>query len=294
MIIARICGGLGNQLFIYAAARAFARKRGVEYCLALPRGATFDEKYGRNFLLAELNLPYTLANDRDAYRDSLGAIRERVDRARFKWRIFPRRDFISETKRCFVPGILEPVSGRPVFLSGYWQSDRYFTDLRSQLNDEVSTASVPEGSRRLMARLGNPDPASLVSVHVRSYGELPSDRRAELLVGSDYYRKAIAELERAAGRSLRVLCFSDDNAYARHVMAFTSTAEFLTTELGEVPLDTLTTFWLMRQCAHHVIAASTFSWWAAWLKAPSYGKVIAPRVIATLNQDIFASDWAVF
>ncbi len=97
-----------------------------------------------------------------------------------------------------------------------------------------------------------------VAVHVRRTDFL-GDASPMVELGADYYRAAIAKVPPA-----QVLIFSDDPAWCRANLPGRVVDE----------KDPVEAFKLMASCTHHVIANSSFSWWAAWLGEK--GTVVAP------------------
>ncbi len=160
-----------------------------------------------------------------------------------------------------------PAERRFVHLKGYWQSERYFSDIALQIREETLPGDpeilvrCEEAIRRL--RRGRP----LVSVHVRRGDYLDSRvQQFHILLSRRYYTRAME----AFGKACDFLVFSDDLPWCREHLK----AENIRYSPGTSEVEDLT---LMRLCDHHVIANSTFSWWGAWLN-PNQGKtVMAPK-----------------
>ena len=132
------------------------------------------------------------------------------------WRAFGRNPrFHREAGLGFEPGFFNLAPG--TYLHGYWQSERYFAPIATQLRDDlVMTSPLTGANADMAARI---KAAKLpVSVHVRRGDYLATGRYAACT--SAYYRQAIERLESDLGHPPRALSFR-------------------TTPLGRAPILTL-------------------------------------------------------
>ena len=157
-----------------------------------------------------------------------------------------------------------------LYLEGYWQSEGYFKDVETTIRQELQIKSPTDAANIAMAERIHSHTA--VAVHVRFFDEPQA-------IGinnapSDYYSRAIAEMERRVPNAHYYL-FSDrpDAAHTRIPLA-----ESRMTTVGHNKGDALAyaDLWLMSHCNHFIIANSTFSWWGAWLAKQPDKLVIAP------------------
>lgn len=289
MIVVKLTGGLGNQMFQYAMGRALAERTQSKLKLDLsnyggqgetrPQGL---EQFVRPVGIFKWNVSAEVATEAeiDALRDDY-------------WRA-TTRDRIVRRLRRFYPGLLWPRThfresshrfdakvatlAAPMYLDGYWQSEKYFAAIRSTLLVEFTPKdeTVLAFARGYVEKLRAEQEGPLVSLHVRR-GDLA--HAAETLgkvglvygppVGLDYVHAAIAEFPPPS----RFLVFSDsakDVQWCRENIR----SDRLSFSEGHTDLEDLM---LMSQCDHHIIANSTFSWWAAWLDQKPFKRVIAPR-----------------
>lgn len=269
MIAVRLMGGLGNQLFQYAAGRALALARGAE--LLLDHGWFDDvgDATPRSYAL----IGYALAARRFEP--------ERL-RADVGWlaRVTKRHAAPSELLRAAGWRVVRPAGrrcdlsvfvGDKLYLDGYWQSAGYFDSARDALLAELTLLQPPEGENAAM--LARIEGSAAVAVHVRR-GDYVSDPRALAhhgLCSLDYYRDAFAYVQQHIPEA-RPFVFSDDMQWAR-------------AQLGDWPGvcfvdhndDAQQDLQLMRHCRHFIIANSSFSWWGAWLAQGADKIVVAPR-----------------
>ncbi len=252
-VAVRLEGGLGNQMFQYAAGRAVAARLG---CRLVLDTTGLHAKGLRTFR-------------------PLGLHRFRIEA---EVDTLPRRALractpVREPSHTHAAGLLEAVQPG-ARLQGYWQSERYFVHERAALRREFALREPPDAvTQALAARIGAE--AQATSVHVRR-GDYVSDPHAAAFHGQcslDYYRAALQRLRQRHG-ALRLFVFSDDPAWVRQHFPFEGPdgeAEVVEPRPEAPELD----LWLMSLCRHHVLANSSFSWWGAWL-APREGQRLAP------------------
>jgi hypothetical protein len=261
-VVAILKGGLGNQLFGYAAARAFALRSGRELWLDDYSGFARDG-YGRRWRLG--GFPLAGGPAPDALR--LGDPK----RARHKLvRTFDR--LLPAVWRCYLaerPGqgarqLNEFRSCRKVVhLNGYWQDEACFADHAAAVRRELEPPPCrAPADRDLERRLAGCDS---VFVHVRRQRYTPR-------LAADYYENAI-EAARAALPGCVFALFGDDPEWARTRLSFGG-AEAI--EAGDPAGDELRDFRLMAACRHAIVANSSFSWWAAWLRPHPEKRVWTP------------------
>jgi len=260
VLILRVKGGLGNQLFQYAAARAVAEERGIPLKVDAETGFPCDP-YERRFRL-----------------DSFGVTAEtatlaEVEAARRRWGLHTvlarriERLWIAKRGSNFCPLALRVgVSRRGGYLEGYWQSEEYFKSIRELLRREFSIL-IPHDSisARYCAMARS---CCSVAVHVRRV-------RFAWQCSLDYYLAALSLLRQKIGNDLTVFVFSDDTEWAlTHGRAVFKDSIQVPASESENDVQHLRVF---SACRHHVLANSTFGWWGAWLADDDNHVVIAPR-----------------
>lgn len=277
-IFSRLFGGAGNQLFQYAAGRALADHLGCELVLDSryvagnqDRGDCFAH-FGHARFTHGAALPPAKSD---------GMLRYGL------WRLAGRDPrFYREKGLGFDATLFDQPPG--TYLHGYWQSERYFADIADQLRRDLVFTTPLDGANAEMA--AQIDQAKTpVSFHVRRGDYLAAGAYA--VCTPDYYRAAAAHLAERLG-PLTCFVFSNDPAWARDNLTLGQD-----TVVVDINDETTGHFDLRLQslCAHHVIANSTFSWWAAWLNLSAEKKVIAPKhwfAEGTLsNPDICPPGW---
>ena len=271
----QLTGGLGNQLFQYAAARALAltTQRSVKFYYEdsntySPRHFELD-KFQLNLNMAEIaEIPGTTIIDR--VKRKLNIVNFFVEKAHFK---FDGAFFKQKPKTYFI---------------GYWQNEQYFLNYRKillnemQLSEKLDTKNI-----RLKALITN---QNSVAVHVRR-GDYLENNTAQQFHGIctlSYYQAAVKYIAERQPSS-HYYIFSDDSDWVSKNFHFLPNKTIVTGNLTEPAID----LHLMSCCQHQIIANSSFSWWAAWLNTNVDKMVIAPQKWTNqhVNCAVLPKDW---
>lgn len=272
MILAKLRGGLSNQMFQYAAARRLAHRHGSELRLDISWYANLPaEATPRTFDLHHFSIRASLASADDLIgTDGVRNAKPR-DLPLALWRkIRPRFRFVAERHLHFDERILTLPDN--VCLFGYWLSEKYFADIETVVRREFTLREPPEGENERLMAVMQATPS--VSLHVRrgDYVLNPELNRIHGTCSPEYYAAAIDHVAaRVPGACFFV--FSDDLEWARQNLPLRHPAEYVAHNRGRHDHEDLR---LMSNCRHHIIANSGFSWWGAWLNTRPDKIVCAP------------------
>jgi hypothetical protein len=290
VVISQVIGGLGNQMFQYAAGRSLALRHGCEVQLDTSDFAGYSLHQG--FELATVFGIDFRQTDRETRDRLLGWRRYRLARRLLKrWPGLQvgQRLMVREPHFHYWPDWEFLTS--PAYLSGYWQSERYFSNCADQIRQDFQFQK-PLDLRSLEIAEEIRSGVS-VSLHVRrgDYVSNPKTTAVHGLCGPPYYATAIEYLSDQIG-PMRLFIFSDDIEWVRANLPLDSHPHtFVSHNKGA---DSWRDMLLMSLCQHHVIANSSFSWWGAWLNASPSKIVAAPKKwFANRNdtKDLFPSGW---
>lgn len=296
-VIVQLAGGLGNQLFQYAAARAFAERSRAELVIDASTGFARDFEYGRSYALARFPITARKATavERAPFwiHRTLSAVNRRLPTNGRDASGPPRWKHlrVETSPRAFDPEALAQPAKASTWMTGYWQSPRYFEHISDELRREL--APPPPASSQANS-LGN-DAAAIesVAIGVRLYEET----RQPGANSSDGKIKTIAEINRAietlSSRSpaARYLIFCSHRAPELEAIRTPTPPVYVTSDEGFV--DAEESLWLMSRCKHHVLTNSTFYWWGAWLSQRNRnGMVFAANNF--INVDSLPADWIPF
>jgi hypothetical protein len=266
VIITRLQGGLGNQMFQYAAGLRLAAARQTKLKLDL---TLLDARSGGTPRHYELDR-FRISAERATPEEMETLLAKRPLAARISRRL-DRRAAARERHYHYDPAVARLPDG--TCLEGYWQSERYFADAAARVREEFSFAREPSGRDAELAR--EIARRAAVSLHVRrgDYAANATTRAFHGLCPIDYYRRAAAYVSERVRDPLFVL-FSDDPEWTRTHLDLGGDAIAIDHNGPQGGPEDLR---LMSLCRHHVIANSTFSWWGAWLNPDPEKIVIAPE-----------------
>ena len=164
------------------------------------------------------------------------------------------------------------------FYMGFWQTPRYFDEYYDELKreftrkDNLSTEAINYQTR---IREG-----ISVALHIRRTDYVRREGNATLKF--DFYEEALRRIQSQLG-DFQLFVFTDDKKFVKENFRL---REYVLVD-GVCDLDE---FELMRQCDHHIIANSTFSWWAAYLGESKGGVVYAPCT-GIWSEEFYPKGW---
>lgn len=278
MIVSRIDGGLGNQLFQYAYGFFLARKHRCGFWLD---SRTFDCQPTHGYLLDQFRIEAAEADE------------EILDRLPRRYR--PRKSPDGKLEgwkwllSLFSQGKLRRHKEAPFgfhprhlnvsgmrYLVGYWQSEQFFPGLRDELLAQFSLRNpLNIASQQVLAQIQT---SNSLAVHVRrgDYVTNPAAAKIYFQLGPEYYRWAIndwALRQTDAERKPEIFVFSNDFTWCREHLVFPWKTSFVDHNQANAAHEDLV---LMSAAQCCVISNSTFSWWAAWLNQRNGHAVYAP------------------
>jgi len=284
-ICAYVAGGLGNQLFILAAAWEQSVRLGVPLYL----DSSFGTVRGtRPFELDTLVSPGTIMRDDSPWR-SVRLSKSRVIPIPRMGRAVTRSVFLEKNGDFFDPTINTIRPGTTLF--GYFQSPMYFPSVREQMRAVIESAPETPEETDLIARL---TADRRVTVHLRRGDYLDAPPERQVLASTAYATRAAALL-RSMGMDKPLRIFTDSPELVRSELGGTGEDVEIIGDDGRLsPINTLK---VMASGESFIMSNSSFSWWAAWLMQERRGDdtvVIAPRPwneSGTAKADLLQRDW---
>lgn len=274
--VVRISDGLGNQMFQYAFAYALAKKTGVKVLIDPLFWGTSLRKYQ----LEEFRVTNTerMVRKEWDYILGFGPRNGRKFKNEYRERLIRKKYQMIEEKQImhYDETIQNPKV--PSFYKGFWQSPAYFEayydELRIQFVRKKGISVEAENYRRKILEVIS------VALHIRRTDYVRQEGNATLQL--TFYKEALRRLQDKLGEYC-LFVFTDDKEFVKENFHL---CEYILVE-GVSDLDE---FELMRQCNHHIIANSTFSWWAAYLGDNKGGIVYAP-LTGIWSKEFYPEEW---
>ena len=279
MIIVKLMGGLGNQLFQYAFGSSLAQKLNQEIVYDI---SWFIHERTRSLKLDSLGLALKYKTSGNIYVifKKLAIYCSARSKLIRSFKPLQLLETVYELKTSFFNTIVKESDfdieklnyNKNYYLDGYWQNLEYFEDIRNLI---LSSIRFPEFQNaqdlNLKTQICN---SESVAIHIRR-GDYVSDPWANQTLGTcsiDYYQKA-AEHIMSKHTNAKFFLFSDDPDFVKINFRFLPDA-ILVSNNRRSEIDELN---LMHLCKHFIIANSSFSWWGAWLNQNQEKNVIAPK-----------------
>lgn len=288
MIVIRLNGGLGNQLFQYATGRHLAHLNDTQLLLDTSFLNSKERQSVWKYELGAFNVVSAIADEKvlHDFHGSKFSTRERMltriislgKNRKYKFDEYGFDEHVLELRGNY-------------YVRGYFQSEKYFKGIADLLRSELTVKQdfIPK-DEALMDKISN---TPSVSIHIRrgDYIRNLSSMDAHGLCSKDYYTKSIEYVKRELGNDVHFYFFTDDEDWINREMRWDINCTLIS---GKSSVED---FYLMSLCKHNIIANSTFSWWAAWLNANPDKKVILPKHwrtnIKTEDIDLNPSKWLI-
>ena len=270
MIISRIDGGLGNQMFQYAYGYYLANKHRTSLVLDT---SSYDSQPQHGYLLDRFQISANTVASTEQHR-----IPHRYRRQSSQGVVSILQRFMpsgalprhKEAEFGFAEKHLDVANNR--YLVGYWQSEKFFPGLRNDLLAQFKPREpLSVTSRRVLDRIQS---TNSVAVHVRRGDYVTSNAAAKIYchLPTEYYTSAINAWAATQTRP-EVFVFSNDIAWCRQQLDLPFPVAFVDHNNTATAHEDMV---LMSQAKCCVIANSTFSWWAAWLNERKNRTIFAP------------------
>lgn len=280
-------------MFQYAAARRLAKMHKTELKLDI---SSFHINNLRKYELDCFELEASIATERDIDR-CLGSFR--MKRLRFLRKLginlnlesIKSPNLLKELHYHFNPNVL--TASNNSYLLGYWQSEKYFVDIKDTLLKEFTFRHC-KGNKNALIQEAIRSTES-VSIHIRrtDYITNPAAHQFHGVCSLEYYQNCIKVLEKKI-ENPHFFVFSDDPVWVQENFKI----NFPTTIVRDNDLTKgFEDLRLMIQCRHNIIANSSFSWWGAWLNSNPQKVVLAPRKwfrdSSVSTHDLLPKEWLI-
>src|SRR3989338_9014445 len=278
MIIVKLMGGLGNQLFQYALGRQLALKNKTELFFDVSWLGSY--KKPRPYYL-----PHLVTTEPSATNKQIAKLKI-INLFNF-FRPYYKKSVIREGGHCFDPAIIN--APQNVYLDGYWQTEKYFKDIEDTIRQDLTLKDPP--GEKYLSTLDTITQTNAISLHIRRTDYLIGKNTSVFAIcQQEYYQQALKIVAEKVG-PLKLFVFSDDIKWAKENILFPYSITFV----SDGSFSDYQELMLMSACKHNITANSTFSWWGAWLNNNPQKIIITPQkwfVDPTIDEkDLIPSTW---
>jgi hypothetical protein len=289
MVVTNLIGGLGNQMFQYAAGRALSLKHQTSLRLDISGFANYTLHQGfelQKIFNVEAQIACKTDIDKILGWQSLPFVRRALLRPSMA--AFRHENYIIEPHFHFWSTFHKLT--KHSYLQGYWQSEKYFTEVATQIREDFAFKIPMKKKDAELVLLINQH--NSVSLHVRrgDYASNPEAMSVHGLCTIEYYQIAIKYIAERVNLP-NFYIFSDDIAWVQDNLKINYPHQYINHNHGAESFNDMR---LMSLCKHHIIANSSFSWWGAWLNKRADKIVVAPKswFFSENNiQDLIPKSW---
>ncbi|MDH4129049.1 MAG: alpha-1,2-fucosyltransferase [Spirochaetota bacterium] len=269
MIIVKLIGGLGNQMFQYAAARQLSHDNNTKLKLDI---TGFNDYKLRTYNLHHFNILEDFASDKEiAQFTSNGSLKYRILNSIDRFRVYYKRKHVIEQHYHYDENMKKVYNS--AYLDGYWQSEKYFKDIENIIRKEFTIKTEANVlNKTMIEKIKN---SNSVSIHIRRGDYVSNQVTSQVIgfLGFEYYFKAIDQISQSL-ENPNFFIFSDDLCWVKENLKIKYPMTFVDHNNAETNYEDLR---LMSLCKHNIIANSSFSWWGAWLNENPNKIVFAPN-----------------
>ena len=270
IVITHMIGGLGNQMFQYAAGYALSRRLNASLKFDISEFAEYKAHNGleiSKIFNCAIKRPSPKELDNVLGRNARKGLLKRIKILTLSY-LYPQHVLIDRYKSENWISLKAPI-----YIKGYWQSEKYFKEYSHEIRRIFDFRSAMDGrNQEISNSISNGDS---ISLHIRR-GDYITNRKANLELGTapmSYFKSAIAYITKKVA-SPRFFVFSDDQLWAKSNLNTGFPTDYIENNKGPCSFFDMQ---LMSRCRHHIITNSSFSWWGAWLNPDREKIVIGPR-----------------
>ena len=302
IIVAKIYGGLGNQMFQYALGKSLSKIYDLEFKMECTSGFSndfYERKLGlNNFNITASQVDSDFLLKKQFTKKQFKIIQSIIKYINNRFSINPfihnlnEWNIIYEQSKYF--SNLKLDTSKNNYLIGYWQSEKYFINIKEEIQNEFTLKDPLDDINKKIAediincnsvclhyrRLHGISNGIVTNAHTKTHGR----------ISNEYYQKSINFIKNKI-EDITLFVFSDDINWVKENIKFNEKVIFVDNGDDKNFID----LYLMSLCKHQIIANSSFSWWAAWLNRNPDKIVTSPSkwyVDETLNlNDTIPQNW---
>lgn len=287
MIIVKVTGGLGNQMFQYAMYKSL-EKKGKHVKLDSTSYYNVKKEHNGYELERVFDIKPNKPNKEDLkkFDENNISILDRIKR-----KFFGDKKFVYDTKEYVFNENIYKLKNS--YLNGYWQSIKYFEGIEEDIRKDFKFKK--ELDNKNLEILNEIENSNSVSIHIRR-GDYMTPENYKIygnIATPKYYKESIKLIEEKI-ENPTFFVFSNDMEWVKENIQINSRVFYVDINSGD---DSYKDMQLMSKCKHNIIANSSFSWWGAWLNENKNKIVVAPKKwinrddVDSDNIELFCENW---
>ena len=283
MIIIKLFGGLGNQLFQYALGRKLSLLHNTKLLFDTSDFNKYENMSKIGIGIKKFNVNFEEAEYKDLIKvffikpKSINKFLKIISSRLFSYinHLFLNKYFYEKSPFIYYEKF---ACYKDAYFHGFWQNEKYFSDIRKVLVNEIDLKSKNKKHLDLLNLIKN---KNTVAVHIRRGDKtLKKNQGMFALPKLNYFIKSMDYMKKNLKNPF-FLFFSDNIEWVKKKFPKSYNRKFV---IGFTETEDLIS---MKNCKHNIISNSTFSWWAAWLNVNKNKIVICPQKWTTINNNPF-------
>lgn len=288
MVVIKLCGGMGNQLFQYAFGYALSKNKEDTFCFDTSFYENQPKHVGKRSFITKSQFP-NLYIDCSYKRSRLVSIFDNryirnTIRKFSKLVLHTFKQTIIQEKRHTFCNYIPYSRDKENYYNGYWQSAKYFEEYR----DEILKLFIPnkEIVRAVKKWRSSLNSDCCVAVHIRR-GDYVRKGNKSITQDIDYYKNAIDYFNLNYKKPLFCI-FSDDINWCKDQFKDCNNIVYVENRIKNGDLIDM---FSIAACNHGIMSISTFSWWGNWLRKDNSNSLVIYPEGEYLNDKFMLDSW---
>jgi len=278
MIVTTLFGGIGNQMFIYAMAKAFSLRNNSELVIDTKNGFKRDFMFKRKYALEIFSIKHK-KNIILSFDFVGGYVVKKLSEKIGRHIFMPWYSIESEISNFNFEEKWIKNKYKNIILQGYWCNEKYFKDFEKQIREDFSfkniafSSEVKKQEKLIKNTIGTP-----IAVGVRTYNEIknPDNRnKGFFYTKENFYLKSMSLIKEKVPNAIFYV-FTQDFEWVKNNLDFDLFNIIIIDKKTTIDKD-IGDIYLMTLCSHYIISNSTFYWWGTWLNSNKDKMVIVPK-----------------
>jgi len=298
-VIVRLANGLGNQLFLYAAAYNFAKQNNAD--LYVDNESGFYKRY--KYELHNFNITAPVVNKKYKFLGNVGRIKRKILKKirKINKNILFIEEKMDENKlTSYNTKQLNIDFNKILYFEGYFQSEEYFKSEKENILKEFTFKdSIKDQNRNIINDIKN---SNSISIHLRQDKFLKDENHKNLEKNNlEYFNQSMSQIHRGISYFDKKIENPKYFVWSNNITGLEKlfpSDKFVLVNLN-LNKDPAYDLYLMTLCKHFILSPSTLHYWGAYLSNNTKKICIAPQDVKNKsgyfgfsnNKDIKSDFW---